>query len=87
MLPNKTIAKNFESVLVVDDSGKVISGVIKAEDAQTLQLVTAEGGLVKIDKSVIEERRAAKSPMPEDLIKQLTSYELRDLIAYLSSLR
>jgi quinoprotein glucose dehydrogenase len=87
VLPNKTIAKNFESVLVVDDSGKVISGVIKAEDAQTLQLVTAEGGLVKIDKSVIEERRAAKSPMPEDLIKQLTSYELRDLIAYLSSLR
>ncbi|MFM7846403.1 MAG: HEAT repeat domain-containing protein, partial [Planctomycetota bacterium] len=87
VLPNKTIAKNFESVLVVDDQGKVTSGVIKAEDAQTLQLVTAEGGLVKIDKSAIEERRAAKSPMPEDLIKQLTSYELRDLIAYLSSLR
>jgi quinoprotein glucose dehydrogenase len=87
VLPNKTIAKNFESVLVVDDEGKVTSGVIKAEDAESLQLVTAEGKLVKIAKSSIEERRAAKSPMPEDLIKHLSPFELRDLIAYLSSLK
>jgi quinoprotein glucose dehydrogenase len=87
VLPNKTIAKNFESVLVVDDEGKVTSGVIRAEDAESLQLVTAEGKLVKIAKSSIEERRAAKSPMPEDLIKHLSPFELRDLIAYLSSLK
>ena len=87
VLPNKTIAKNFESVLVVDDQGKVTSGVLKAEDAETLQLVTAEGKLVKIAKSAIEERRAAKSPMPEDLIKHLSPFELRDLIAYLASLK
>jgi quinoprotein glucose dehydrogenase len=87
VLPNKTIAKNFESVLVVDDQGKVTSGVLKAEDAETLQLVTAEGKLVKIAKSAIDERRAAKSPMPEDLIKHLTPFELRDLVAYLASLK
>lgn len=87
VMPNKTIAKNFESVLVVDDQGRVTSGVLKAEDAVTLQLVTAEGKLVKIAKSSIEERRAAKSPMPEDLIKHLSPFDLRDLIAYLASLR
>jgi quinoprotein glucose dehydrogenase len=87
VLPNKTIAKNFESVLVVDDQGKVTSGVLKAEDADTLQLVTAEGKLVRIAKNTIEERRAAKSPMPEDLIKHLSPLELRDLIAYLASLK
>jgi quinoprotein glucose dehydrogenase len=87
VLPNKTIAKNFESVLVVDDQGKVTSGVLKAEDAETLQLVTAEGKLVKIAKNAIDERRAAKSPMPEDLIKHLTPFELRDLVAYLASLK
>jgi len=87
VLPNKTIAKNFESALVVDDSGKVISGVVKAEDAETLQLVTAEGQLVKIAKASIEERRAAKSPMPEDLIKHLSPFELRDVLAYLGSLK
>lgn len=87
VLPNKTIAKNFESVLVVDEDGKITSGVVKGEDAETLQLITAEGQLVKIKKSAIEERRAAKSPMPEDLIKHLSPFELRDLVAYLASLK
>ena len=76
-----------KSVLVVDDNGKVTSGVRKAEDADTLTLVTAEGQVVKLAKVSIEERRAAKSPMPEDLIKHLTPFDLRDLIAYLSSLK
>ena len=87
VLPNRTIAKDFESVLIVDDSGKVHSGVVKSEDAQQLRLMTAEGRLLTIDKSTIEERRAAKSPMPEDLVKHLTHSDLRDLVAFLASLR
>lgn len=83
--PNKQIAKNFESVLIVDDQGQVFSGIVKAENDQQLQLVTAEAKLVTIPKSKIEERREGKSAMPEDLVKKLSKRELRDLIEYLSS--
>ena len=38
-------------------------------------------------KDEIEERKPGKSPMPEDLVKHLTKFELRDLIAYLASLK
>lgn len=87
VLPNKTIAKNFESVLVVDDEGRLHTGILKSEDNDKLQLMTNEGRLVTIPKASIEERRAAKSPMPEDLTKHLTPFDVRDLVAYLASLR
>lgn len=85
VLPNKAIAKNFESVLLVTDDGRTHSGIVKAEDAESLQLMTVEGKLVKFDKESIEERRESKSAMPEDLIKQLTPRDVRDLVEFLAT--
>lgn len=87
VLPNKTIAKNFESVLVITDGGLQYSGIVKSEDDQQLQLMTAEGKLVTIAKDEIDERAPTKSAMPEDLTKHLTKQELRDLVEYLSTLK
>ena len=85
VLPNKAIAKNFESVLLVTDDGIVHSGIVKAEDDQKIQLMTVEGKLVQITKEQIDERREGKSAMPEDLIKQLTPRDVRDLVEYLAT--
>jgi quinoprotein glucose dehydrogenase len=85
--PSKTIAKNFESVLVITEDGQQHSGIIKSEDDRTLSLMTAEGRLVSVDKATIEERAATKSAMPEDLPKKLTKREVRDLVEYLSTLK
>ncbi|HND55837.1 MAG TPA: c-type cytochrome, partial [Pirellulaceae bacterium] len=60
VLPNKTIAKNFESVLIVDNDGRTFSGIVKADNDQHLQLMTAEGKLLTIAKSAIDERREGK---------------------------
>jgi quinoprotein glucose dehydrogenase len=85
--PSKTIARNFESVVVLDTDGVTHTGVLKQEDAHKLTLMTAEGKLVTIEQDAIEARKPGKSPMPEDVIKHLTKQELRDLVEFLSRLQ
>jgi len=84
--PNTTIANGFETVAILDDDGKTISGVLKAEDETSVTLMDAQGALVKIAKDSIEGRRKGLSSMPADLMKYMNKRELRDLVAYLGSL-
>lgn len=87
VMPNRAIAKNFETALIITDDGKVHSGIVKSDDAQSLKLMTAEGKLLTLDKSTIDERREGKSAMPEDLVKQLSRRDLRDLVEFLAQRR
>jgi quinoprotein glucose dehydrogenase len=85
--PNKQIAKGFETLDLTLSNGKLVSGILKKEDARALHLMTAEGKLVVVPKDKVEERRAGKSAMPEDLAGKLTRREVRDLVEFLASLR
>jgi quinoprotein glucose dehydrogenase len=85
--PNRQITKGFETVVLTLTSGKTVVGVLKSEDANEVRLITAEGQLVTVPKSQVDERQTGKSAMPEDLVKQLTKSELRDLVEYLAGLK
>jgi quinoprotein glucose dehydrogenase len=85
--PNREIAKGFETLLVATTDGQVHAGILKEETATTLRLITPEAKLVTVAKADIEERKRGASAMPEDLIKQLSKPELRDLIEFLSTLK
>jgi quinoprotein glucose dehydrogenase len=85
--PNKTVAKNFETIVILDNDGRQHTGILKQEDDQKVTLMTAEGKLETVPKASIEARKAGKSSMPEDLTKYLSKAELRDLIEFLASLR
>jgi quinoprotein glucose dehydrogenase len=87
VLPSKAIAKGYESVLITTVDGKTVSGVLKSEDNKDVHLMTAEGKLVTVKKDEIDDRRATKSAMPEDLPTKLTKRELRDLVEFLSGLK
>lgn len=87
VLPDKQIAKGFDPVVVVTDSGKIHAGILKDDDGKQVRLMTAEGTLLVIPKAEIEEQVRGRSAMPEDLIKKLTRFELRDLVEYLASLK
>jgi quinoprotein glucose dehydrogenase len=82
--PNAAIAKGFESVMLVLDDGRVLSGVLRDESETQVRLITAEGDLKTIAKDSIEQRAVGKSAMPEDLTKKLSKSELRDLVEFLS---
>ena len=87
VLPNKTIAKNFETAVLLDVEGRVHTGIVKYEDNERIDLMTAEAKLISVAKEDIEERKEGKSAMPEDLTKHLNRSELRDLVEFLSNLK
>ncbi|HKM53450.1 MAG TPA: c-type cytochrome, partial [Isosphaeraceae bacterium] len=85
--PNKQIAKGFETVVLGLKNGTVQIGIVKSEDDKEIRLMTADGKLVKVAKDQVEERQTGKSAMPEDIIKQLSKAELRDLVEFLARLK
>ena len=86
-LPNAQIAKGFETAVIVDDEGTTTTGIVRTENDEIVELLLADGSQRRIDKEAIEVRRKGNSSMPADLIKHLTDRELRDLVAYLASLK
>ena len=87
ILPEKNIAKGFESLLLVLSNGKTVTGILKQDKPNELVLMDFEGKLITVKKTDIDEKKAGKSAMPADLYKQLSRYELRDLVEYLASLK
>ena len=84
--PNAKLAPGYGSVAYVLNDGRVIAGILKAEDAKQVTVLTPEGQSVVIPVGEIDERTAAKSAMPP-VGPILKLSELRDVIEYLSTLR
>ncbi|HZZ82810.1 MAG TPA: c-type cytochrome, partial [Gemmataceae bacterium] len=85
--PNKQIAKGFESVVIMTQTGLTHTGILKSEDAKSVRIMTAEGQLLTIPKTEIDERSRGPSAMPSDLATKMSRTELRDLVEFLSSLK
>ena len=78
----------YDTVTVVKADGTKLTGVAKNEDAYSVQLLSADQKLhllLKQDlKEVTHERRSLMPPYSEDA---LDAAQLKDLIAYLETLR
>ena len=73
--------------MIADDLGVTYVGIVKSETDEYIDLVKA-GRFANADyKDTIIARKRGQSAMPNDLIKYMTDRELRDLVAYLSSLK
>ena len=82
--PNAKIAKGFETVVLLMDSGKTYTGVVKEQDDETMKLMDANGALITVRKDEIDDQAKGLSGMPADLIKHLSKSDLRDLVEYLA---
>ncbi len=71
-------------MVVATDDGQVLSGVLKEDSPDQLRLMTPEGATLVIPKDTIEEQKRGVSAMPEDIIKNLSKAELRDLVEFLA---
>jgi putative membrane-bound dehydrogenase-like protein len=89
LAPSKEIAPAFTTWTMTMADGKSHSGVIVAEGFDsTLTLADAEGKRIVLKKLDIEKRQAStKSLMPDDLHRQMTRREFRDLLEYLGTRR
>jgi putative heme-binding domain-containing protein len=88
LLPSSTVAQGYETYLAVTPEGRVLSGVMVRQAADTLVLRDSSGAEVRLRRDGIEElRRQPTSLMPERLERALEREELRDLLAYLQGLK
>lgn len=87
LLPNKVMVPGYGQEVLKTTSDEIEVGRVKSETPSELVLVRADGTERRLPKTQVEVRKAGLSAMPEDLAKQLSKRDLRDLIAYLASLR
>jgi len=86
--PSDVAGRGGLSLIVRTQDGREVRGVRRNEDTFTLQMVDASGQLHLLEKSKLAELRYDdRSLMPADYAARLGAEELRDLIAYLSTLK
>ncbi len=85
--PNAQITEKFGTVVILDDSGLTVTGILHMENKDAVRLITAEGEFVTVAQDAIVERRTGESAMPKNLIESLDDSELRDLVEYLTTLK
>jgi putative membrane-bound dehydrogenase-like protein len=85
MDPSALVGKDYQATVLATTDGRVITGLLKAEDKNAVTLATATE-TVTIPKDEVEERKLTdQSLMPEDQWTPLTPHEVRSLVAYLAS--
>ncbi len=83
--PSALIGKDYLAHVIATADGRILTGIIRAEDKDTITLVTANE-TITLPKSEVEQRRQSdQSMMPEDLWTPLSEHEVRSLVSYLAS--
>lgn len=85
--PNKKIAEGYGTLIVVTEDGLQLTGIVSKETDDLIHMIDADGNRFYVNKDEIILRKNGQSAMPEDLAKKLKPFELRDLVAYLTSLK
>jgi len=83
--PSASIALGFRAV-TLRSGGERVEGVVKGEDAFSLQVLTVDGDLRAFPKEDLVSR-GTKSLMPVFDAARLSDVALEDLLAYLGTLR
>ncbi len=83
--PNAKITPVFGSITLVLNSGRIVAGTLKTEDAQQVTVETPDSKSASVPLKEIDERTPPKSSMPP-FGKVLTPRELRDVIEFLATL-
>jgi putative membrane-bound dehydrogenase-like protein len=86
--PSAKIAQGYETYQFAMADGRVVTGFVVSEGADTVLVREGNGVQRPLKRSDIESRAMQKlSAMPEGIVNNLTPKQLADLIAYLQSLQ
>jgi putative heme-binding domain-containing protein len=82
--PSSAITQGFESYKVLTKDNNTIIGLKKGEDSSGVEILTAKGEVVKVEKANIAEMaQESKSLMPEEIREYITVKDYQDIVAYL----
>lgn len=88
VFPSASFVRGYEPTVIRTRGGEIHDGLIARETADAIHLFTTDRIEKRIPRSSIDALRQSRvSIMPQGLDRQLSGEELRDLIAFLASLR
>ena len=88
VFPSLSFVRGYEPTAIRTHDGSVLDGVIARETGDAVTLTLADRTERRVPRSAIAALAQGKtSIMPQGLDRQLSAAELRDLIAYLASLK
>jgi putative membrane-bound dehydrogenase-like protein len=86
--PSATIVRGYESYIIETTQGKSVTGLLARETSEAIYLTTAERAEIRIPRAAVDSIKQSKqSIMPAGLEEQMTKQEMRDLLAFLKSLK
>ncbi len=81
--PNAVIPNEYRTSTIELKDDRVMTGIVKNQDNQSVTIATANETLVLPRKDIAEITQGELSMMPEGLLETLPDQEVRDLIYYL----
>lgn len=86
--PSIEIREGYQMYQLLTLDGRVLTGLIAAQDLNSVTLRQADGQLITVGTDQVDQMQAMKSSlMPEGLLKDLSEQQLLQLFAYLSQVR
>jgi putative heme-binding domain-containing protein len=85
MDPSALVGHAYRVTIIELKDGRVINGIVKAEDASTLTLQTATDRVVVANQDIAERQQQSVSMMPEGLLNRHSIQDIRDLVKYLNT--
>jgi putative membrane-bound dehydrogenase-like protein len=88
LYPSAKISSGYEPAILALADGRILTGIVRGETPEAVEIQDAEAKLLRIKKDEIEERkRSDVSLMPNGLAQGLSTQDFADLIAYLETLK
>lgn len=88
VLPSASFVRGYESRVVATHGGEVLTGVVRSENSDEVVLVDSRRRERRLPRDqIVDVASGAVSIMPEGLDHALSEEELRDLMAFLESLK
>jgi putative membrane-bound dehydrogenase-like protein len=83
--PTAVMAKEYRPSVIYTDDGRVITGIVKQDDAGALTVRTANETVVVPKNEIDEIQLSPLSMMPDNLLQPLQEREVVSLVSYLQS--
>ena len=88
LYPSARIFPGYETAVVAVADGRILTGLVKTDNADGLEIQDAEGKITRIPKNDVEDRKNSEvSLMPNGIVEGITPQDFADLIAYLETLK
>lgn len=86
--PNRNISESFRTYSITLKNGKVLSGLLRREEGETIVFADAGGKEFSVNKKDIKERKAsALTLMPDQFENTIPTADFNNMMAYLLTVK